>query len=1219
MNKKVQKGLVAAVAATMGASVVAPTAFAASQTQNVSLDAQYAEAYTATAKALESKTQKDLTAARVLVDNLYNTVKGTANEFLATTLSSILDPAQQVKLVAFFDAMEKAEVSGKQADINAAQELIIDMPQVWRNSYSTAMDTIQQKLIDKVVEATKKAQASASDADKAAAQALLDEVKTVTNNDGVANWAKAYQATIDAVVTVARVESVKAVNQKMIQVKFNKEVDYTTSLTPSNYTIDGVKLSTISGAYGVLASDQKSVDIYLPTALAQDSKVTVGVSGVLQDSTYTALADYSETVTIKDTTNPTLVSATLKNGNKDLYLTFSEAIESTNVASYDSYTLNGQSLTTFGAALPAYQTTTWTTTGVSQNKTNVVKISFASKLADGSYTVAVKNGKLADVAGFYTVDQKATFNAQANNDALQVVSTTANAGNPGKIEVKFNKAIDAPVSGYDVNDSGSTVTPSRKAGTLDTIVISTKQVKEGANIVTIPGNQRDSFGNKLGENNLRVSVQGVKDTVKPAVEKVFALTDKKVRVKFSESVNVEPFVSAKANWTIKDADGVIYSSTVNPGGYTITPSADGEANLVDIDFANALPGSNYTLEIKGVKDGSGNEMDAYTTAFVSPDKTAPTLATGNNLVVNSANNSVEIFFSEPMAASSLTDKSNFMYETKSALGSYNTLPLSVTIEPAANNRSVKITFPGTIAVSTSTINTFKVLNVKDAAGNNFANGTGITAVGTTNRGVAPSVVAGSAIATADSDKVVVTFNTDQQLVKINKANFANFLTGTPVTGSINGAAPDNATVAGKTVTLTYNNTNADFAAIKSAGKTLSLANSFTATNAENAYGDVLTTTGLSATDRLVADKILPELVATTPINVTGANTITVTFNEKISDENQSEVKDDFVITTNGSYTTIDSVATSASNTLTLTTKDALSGTITLSLAPEKISIKDLSANVYAPTSANKNLWTATLAQSTKATIKGALTTPGLTDAIVQGLGDCRTVAATSANLVGGAVLVPTTDLSTINAGTTVEFVVDGNTYTISNAALIAAFGTGKVNADVKAAVENAVVLGAPSMKLSAVADITVNAGGKIEVKSKTTGVSSIVTFNINDGATDTAAIQTAFGLTDAATIAGAASNSTANKTLAFDGKTVTLDENYSAMTVAQFVTALNAKLVSGTVGYTVTTDGGQLVLTKDVAGSTTGLALTGTAATALFGTAVVTNGTGAGSTGAFAQ
>jgi hypothetical protein len=218
LNKKLQKGLVAAVAATLSTGIVAPVYAASVETK--SFDAQYAEAYNATVNA---KTQKELTAARVLVDKLYADLPQDLKN-LAATLSAILDPKQQTELVKLDNAIKAASVSGKQADVNVARALIVDMPTVWKNSFSSYMDGIQQPIINKAVEAAKKAQTSGLKADYDAALALYNDLLTVTNNDGVKAWAEvALKAELDAAAKLT-VVSVKAINNTQAVVTFSSEV-----------------------------------------------------------------------------------------------------------------------------------------------------------------------------------------------------------------------------------------------------------------------------------------------------------------------------------------------------------------------------------------------------------------------------------------------------------------------------------------------------------------------------------------------------------------------------------------------------------------------------------------------------------------------------------------------------------------------------------------------------------------------------------------------------------------------------------------------------------------------------------------------------------------------------------------------------------------------------------------------------------------------------------
>lgn len=278
MNKKTQKGLVSALAAVMSAGLAAPV-FASAATTD--LGAEYKAAYDAVQAALKSNTQKDLTAARVLVDALYTDVKGTPDEYLATTLSSLLDPAQQVKLVEYFVARDKAVASEKQADINAARELLLDMPQVWRNSYSTDLDKTQQNFINKVVASVETAEKTGLQADIDAAKALVAELATVTNNDGVKAAAATLQTRVDNVAVRVTVTSISAVNTTTVTVVLDKAP--AADLTAKNFVVAG---NTVTNA--VKGSSDTIYTLTLGTSL-DNTKGTLNVNGVTKDYDFTQL------------------------------------------------------------------------------------------------------------------------------------------------------------------------------------------------------------------------------------------------------------------------------------------------------------------------------------------------------------------------------------------------------------------------------------------------------------------------------------------------------------------------------------------------------------------------------------------------------------------------------------------------------------------------------------------------------------------------------------------------------------------------------------------------------------------------------------------------------------------------------------------------------------------------------------------------------------------
>lgn len=303
MNKKLQKGLVAAVAATLSTGIVAPVYAASVETK--SFDAQYAEAYNATVNA---KTQKELTAARVLVDKLYADLPQDLKN-LAATLSAILDPKQQTELVKLDNAIKAAEVSGKQTDVNVATALIVDMPTVWKTSFSSYMDKIQQAVINKAVAAVTKAQESGIQADFDAAKALYEELLTVTNNDGVKSWVEtALKAELDKVVVAVKISSVTPVGAKKLEVKFNQPVDTTKAVITVKKGSVATNLEKVT-----FSADKTSATIETTTKLTKTDTNTlyaVTVKGLANELSATASVEEEKVskIEVTSTTAPMTAS-----------------------------------------------------------------------------------------------------------------------------------------------------------------------------------------------------------------------------------------------------------------------------------------------------------------------------------------------------------------------------------------------------------------------------------------------------------------------------------------------------------------------------------------------------------------------------------------------------------------------------------------------------------------------------------------------------------------------------------------------------------------------------------------------------------------------------------------------------------------------------------------------------------------------------------------------
>lgn len=213
-NVKVLSGALAA-SLTMGAMPV----FAA----DMSADELYKAAFEAVLAAQEARTQESINAARTAIKAL----AGTDAEFAVGEFSKQVDGVQQELFEGFLAALDKAQESNKQADINAARtyvEMFRTCPDTLvyvEGGWSQEVDLVQQKLIDKAEAAVRKAQETKLQADVDAAKALLEELATSTNKD-VTAWVTIIETELEAVKVIdLEVTKVNAIETTIVEVAFD--------------------------------------------------------------------------------------------------------------------------------------------------------------------------------------------------------------------------------------------------------------------------------------------------------------------------------------------------------------------------------------------------------------------------------------------------------------------------------------------------------------------------------------------------------------------------------------------------------------------------------------------------------------------------------------------------------------------------------------------------------------------------------------------------------------------------------------------------------------------------------------------------------------------------------------------------------------------------------------------------------------------------------------
>lgn len=159
-------------------------------TKAASVDEMYRNAYNATVNAQTENTQKAINVARTAIESLRNTDAS----FAVGEFSKQVDKVQHPFLVKIVDSINAAQQSGKQLDVNAARETIDpELPQVWKNSYSSALDTIEQTIINKLVDTFTQAISTGSEEDKAKVNDVIAELKLSTDPT-VLQWVDAYTA-----------------------------------------------------------------------------------------------------------------------------------------------------------------------------------------------------------------------------------------------------------------------------------------------------------------------------------------------------------------------------------------------------------------------------------------------------------------------------------------------------------------------------------------------------------------------------------------------------------------------------------------------------------------------------------------------------------------------------------------------------------------------------------------------------------------------------------------------------------------------------------------------------------------------------------------------------------------------------------------------------------------------------------------------------------------
>lgn len=683
----------------------------------------------------------------------------------------------------------------------------------------------------------------------------------------------AHPVTVDAKVTVGAptlgVDTVTALNQLQLNVKFNKAVDSTTAQTAANYILSSSTVAAFSPASATLQADGVTVllELAAANAVTNQASLDVKVKNVKDAAKANTIATVTKTVVFTDLTIPSVSKVTVL--GPSLYkLWFSEPVKSATPA---DFLLDGG---TFSVTVGTYD-----------NVENSLTFTTGTALAAGAHTLVVNTTSggnvpaIVDYASFRVPTTTLDFSVVADTTAPTASAITS--ATQTIVNVKFSKPVLVSrvttanfyhtYSGY-VPDAVAQV----NTGTYDDTFKLTfttyplpaaainLYIKRGATGSEI----KDAWGNILAASLESLSATVTADVTKPTVTSLTVTDDKTIVAAFSESINVATAQNAM-NYIFQDAAGAVSTAAgLDANGHpdgTTSIVYDSTNKKVTFTFAASLTGGSYKLVVSGIKDNAlvANTIETATLPFTLADTTAPTIPAAT-AGVQISSGKITVAFSESMATSgagSITNPDNYLLNNAA-------LPTGTTLVLGSASKSVVITVPSTTTLALT--DTLSVGNVADLAGNKLA-GFGKTLTMAT--AVAPAAIVRPTPRVKLIGRKTLTFEVDQPLSSITVTGFA--VTGNTVVGAsfVNQMVDTNADVSGALVTLTLGSD----AAADATATTLTITN---ATGTKNAMGTKVADSGALT----IADKVAP-IVDTTLANggftYVNSTTITLTMTENL--------------------------------------------------------------------------------------------------------------------------------------------------------------------------------------------------------------------------------------------------------------------------------------------------------------------------------------------------
>lgn len=632
---------------------------------------------------------KELTRAEGAVLVLKTVLGKTEADMEAADVTSIDTFADAAKVPSWAEgwialAVEAGVVKGSDNKLNAAAPLLgKDLASMFMNALGFSAENDYAKAVELLAA---KATITSISAKIPAGDALLRDAASAIVTDALTAKAKDAKETVivkyvgsDAslkaiaekagLIAVApaevTVESIKALNAKEIEVKFNSDMDKDSAKDINFYEVKdkGTTVVTLtSGAIDLV--DSKTAVITLnntfDSRLTNSTTAKVKVKKDIKAASGKKLAaDVEKEVAVQDGAIPTVtkVEAT---GEKTIKVTFSEPVyggSNTDVLAGNNFAVKSGTYTYYvqNAKLSG----------------KTITLSLGTSLIEGPVVVTVNaNGaentitnNIQDYVGYRVFKGDSTF-TYAKDTSVSVV--TVKEAKQNSIKLGFSKPIKANNlrlfhSVKDVAAYQSTPVSIAVGTYVDEITFGfSNKIPAGTvklflvNDTTTGNEMVDGYGIKVPDQVLTTEI--VVDVTGPTVSSTELKTNTGFELVFDEELDsTEAYkVSNYTFKTVTDNKDVPFSIEYTAS----TKKVFLRASLTDA--------TQYQVVVKNATDLAGNKMAAEAPfTFTTGDNTNPSVKDADCYAVN-ADGKIFIVFSEPMNEAQMLDKSNYVVATNGA-------------------------------------------------------------------------------------------------------------------------------------------------------------------------------------------------------------------------------------------------------------------------------------------------------------------------------------------------------------------------------------------------------------------------------------------------------------------------------------------------------------------------------------------------------------------------